>query len=136
MAKIEIYEDCEFEVMGIHSNPNPPLTADIECVEHAHTFKFHCMRKLNAVPNSWSANNFREDCQSFIHDYFAEHRSYGVLNFERNDCIALAQLLMAKLGLDMCSVHEAGVGGIQLIRQPDLNHFDLEQSHLTKLRDM
>lgn len=106
-------EMCEFEVRAVHYNSSPPLTAAIEGIEHAHTFKIMCKRKLGVAPKSWSANNFREDCDTFIHDYFADHH-YGILNFEGNDCISLAELLIAKLDLSYCSVSECGIGGVEL----------------------
>ena len=117
--KIKTYEQCEFEINAVHSNPNPPVTADLEYMEHHHLFKFVCKKQLQALPLRWSANNFREDCESTIRDYFSDH-SYGCLNFEKNDCIALAQLLMAKMNLDYCSVTEVGIGGIELVRESDI----------------
>ena len=109
-----MYETCQFEIKGVHSNPMPPLTADIECVEHCHTFLFKCKRKLSQVPVSWSAHNFREDCETFIKDYFTDHK-YGFFNLEQNSCIDLAQLLIDNCDLDYCSVQEMGIGGIEII---------------------
>lgn len=114
MSRISTREICTFEVLAVHYNPSPPLTATLEGVEHAHTFSFLCKRKLSAAPKSWSANNLREDCEEVIHDFFADHR-YGVLNFESNDCISLAELLIRKLELCYCAVSEAGIGGVELI---------------------
>jgi hypothetical protein len=133
MKKILMLERCRYEVRAIHSNPSPPLTADIECVEHAHVFEFECARKLNIVPKSWSANNLRGDVEEFLHDYFPDHPKYGMLNFQQHDCIALAELLITKLNLESCRVMEQGIGGIELFRIVDINHFDLAQDHLRKI---
>lgn len=118
--KIDMQEVAKFEFLAVHYNPSPPLAAGLEGVEHAHTFQFTCKRKLSSVPKSWSANNLREDCVTFIQEYFADHRQYGILNFEGNDCISLAELLIAKLKLDYCSVSEQGVGGVELQVSDDM----------------
>lgn len=127
--EIRLSEIAEYEVKAVHVNLSPPLAADIEGVEHFHIFVFNCKRRLTLPPKSWSANNLRDDVERTIHDHFADHK-YGVLNFESNDCISLAELLISKLDLDYCSVVEKGIGGAEISIEDRVNHFDLAHERM------
>ncbi len=112
-TQIKMQEVAEFKFTAIHYNNSPPLSTEIEGVEHLHVFEFVCKRELLTAPKSWSAKIFQEICESFIKDQFSDHR-YGVLDFEGNSCISLAELLISRLSLSYCSVREAGIGGVEI----------------------
>lgn len=130
MSVVLMNEVCDLSIKAVHFNPSPPLSCDIEAIEHAHVFKIRCARKQGCVPKSWSANSFRDDVEAFLYDYFTDH-AYGMLNLKNMDCIALAQLLIVKLGLQSCSVSEDGIGGVEIF-MPLNSDFNLENEHLRK----
>ena len=132
MAVVLMNEVAEFPVPGVHSNKKPPLGSFLEGVEHFHVFKFRCCRILHAHPIVWSASNFQNECKAFIQDYFTDSKYTG-LNFEQEDCITLAELLISNLKLNYCSVMEEGVGGIELILSVPLKNFDVKVTHERKV---
>jgi hypothetical protein len=133
MPLILMNQTAEVTLAGVHSNPRPPLGAHLEGVEHHHVFRFKCARALPVKPLSWSAVNFQNEVREFITEYFTEH-SYGCLNFEQQDCVTLAELLMSRLNLNYCVVTEEGVGGIELYRTIPIDNFEVQASHLSKVK--
>lgn len=123
-------ETCSLEFRGVHNNPYPPLGSDIEYMEHSHIFGVECGRVLRPSHRAWSAYNFREEVEEFLHGHFTDHKAGGYkLGVE--SCISLAELLVSRLGLSYCKVTEDGVAGIELIVA--VLDFDLEKEHNSKI---